>query len=219
MNSEQQTDLLLFGAGGHAKVASDCAVTPYPRHMMLSGDTTEGRWRDIPIVPQSRRTLLEWRSFCPRAFVAIGDAEIRKRITLSLEAAGFTLVTLIHPSAVVSPSAQLGMGVLVCPGAVVNADAQIGKGCIVNTGAVVEHECSIGDFSHIAPRAALGGGVVLGPCCQVCLGAVVADHITVGGYTTIGAGAAVLSPVPPYVLTAGVPAQVRKHYPVKQGEE
>lgn len=215
MKSNRQIDILIFGAGGHAKVASDCARADYPQQIMLSGNDVEGLWHDVPIVPQSKRSLLEWRTVCPKAFVAIGDAAIRERVTLSLEMAGFALVTFIHLSAVVSPSAQLGPGVLICPGAVINADAQIGKGCIINTGAVVEHDCKIGAFSHVAPRAALGGGTVLGPHCRVCLGAVISDHVTVGGYTTIGAGAAVLSSVPAYVLSAGVPAEIRKHYPAE----
>lgn len=193
-------------------MASDCARVDYPHQFMLSGDAEEGRWRDVPIIPQKKRSLLEWKTVCPRAFVAIGDAAIRERVTLSLEEAGFVLPAFIHPSAVVSPSAQLGSGVLVCPGVVINADAQIEKGCIVNTGAVVEHDCRIGSFSHIAPRAALGGGTVLGPCCRVCLGAVISDHITVGGHTTIGAGAVVLSSLPDSVLAAGVPAEIHKRY-------
>ena len=215
MKNERRIDILIFGAGGHAKVASDCARADYPQQILLSGDKKEDQWCGAPIVPQSKRPLLEWKAICPRAFVAIGDTVIRERVTLSLENAGFTLVTLVHPSATVSPSVRLGPGVLVGPGAVINADAQIERGCIVNTDAIVEHDCRIGAFSHIAPRAVLGGGVVLGSCCQVCLGAIISDHKTVGGHTTIGAGAVVLSSVPNSVLAAGVPAEIRKHYPVK----
>ena len=215
MDSEQRIDILIFGTGGHAKVASDCAREMYSRQIMISGDAVRGEWGDVPILPQSQRTFSEWRTLCPLAFVAIGDAACRAQVLSEVEAAGFTLVTLIHPTAVVSPSAQLGPGVLVCPGAVINADARIGKGCIVNTGAVVEHECEIGAFSHIAPKAVLGGGAVLGPYCRVCLGAVVSDHITIGEHTTIGAGAAALSPLPERVLAAGIPARVLKRYPAE----
>lgn len=217
MKCSEQIDILIFGAGGHAKVASDCARAQYPRQRMLGVDAGEtvGEWRGIPIVHQDTKTLEAWRALCSSAFVAIGDGDIRERVTQSLETAGFALATLIHPSAVVSPSAQLGPGVLVCPGAAINADARIGRGCIVNTGAIVEHDCSVGDFSHISPRAVLCGGVVLGEHCRVCAGATVSDHITVGRRTTIGAGAAVLSSVPAYVLAVGVPAEIRRQYPME----
>jgi acetyltransferase EpsM len=205
--------LLIFGAGGHAKVASDCGRVEYPRQIMLSGDEAKGRWCDVPIIPQREKPLLEWKAVCPNAFVAIGDADIRERVTLALEAAGFVLVTLIHSSAVVSPSAKLEAGTLVCQRAVINADAHVGKGCIVNTGAIVEHDCKVGDFSHVSPGAILGGGVVLGEHCRICLGACISDHMEIGGHATVGAGAAVLSAVPECVLVAGVPARIHKHYP------
>lgn len=191
-------------------MASDCAGPQYPRRLMLSGDGREGMWYGVPIIPQAARPLAEWKTLCRRAFVAIGDAACREAVLSSLEAEGFDLVTLVHPSAVVSSSARLGPGTLVCPKAVVNADARIGRGCIVNTGAIVEHDCEIGDFSHISPGAVLGGGAVLGRCCWVCVGAAVSDHVQIGNRSTIGAGAAVLSPVPGGVLAAGVPARIVK---------
>lgn len=212
MEYSRQANLLIFGAGGHAKVASDCAREEYPRQIMLSGDTAEGQWRDVPIIPQSKKSLAEWKEICPRAFVAIGNADIRERVTLSLETEGFALVTLIHPSATVSSSAGLGAGTLVCPKAVINADVRTGKGCIVNTGAIVEHECEIGDFSHVSPGAVLGGGVILGEHCWICLGAAISNHLKIGSHSTVGAGAAVLSSVPDHVLAAGVPARICKSY-------
>lgn len=212
MNDKLQIDLLIFGAGGHAKVASDCAGPRYPRRIMLSGDGRGGTWRGVPVVPQEAKPLADWKTLCRRAFVAIGGAARREAVLASLEAEGFDLVTLVHPSAAVSPSARLGPGTLICPKAVVNADARIGRGCIVNTGAIVEHDCEIGEFSHISPGAVLGGGVVLGERCWVCVGAVVSDHVQIGSSSTIGAGAAVLAPVPGGVLAAGVPARVVKRY-------
>ena len=44
------------------------------------------------------------------------------------------------------------------PLAVLHADAQVGRGCIVNSAAVVEHDCRLGDWVHVSPGAALGGG-------------------------------------------------------------
>lgn len=203
-------DILIFGAGGHAKTVSDCAKGRYPRQVMVSGEGAEGHWNGIPILSQSRNTLVKWKSICPCAFVAIGNGERREAVTSALIDAGFTMTSLIHPSAFVSPSAKLEMGTLVCPRAVVNADARVGVGCIINTGAIVEHECVIGDFSHISPGAALGGGVELGKHCWVCLGASVADHIQIGCWSTVGAGAVVLTSLPERVLATGIPAKIRR---------
>ena len=217
MCQTQPVDLLIFGAGGHAKVACDCAREAYPHLLMVTGGDVPGEWQGIAIVPQATRTLDAWRTLCPRAFVAIGDGHARQRVTRALAEVGFTLVPLVHPRAVVSPSARLAAGVMVAAGAVVNADAQLDEGCIVNTGAIVEHECVVGAFAHLSPRAVLGGGTVVGAHGWVCLGAAVTDHVRIGDHTTVGAGAAVLADLPGRVLAVGVPARIRKQYDRAEG--
>ena len=66
--------------------------------------------------------------------------------------AGFEIVNLIDPSAIISNSAIIGDGVVVMPNVVVNAKASISDGVILNSGSVVEHECVIGDFVHISQK-------------------------------------------------------------------
>ena len=207
-----QYDLLIFGASGHAMVACDCAQREYRHIIMLAGEETESVWHGIPVIPESRKNLQEWRELCPRAFVAIGNAARREMVSERLEAAGFQLVILRHSSAVVSSSAVLGDGTMIGPGSVVNADAVLGKGCIVNSGAIVEHECYLGNFVHLSPGAALGGGAVVGDRSWICIGASVSDHVRIGVDSTIGAGAAVINDIPNHVLAAGIPAVIKKTY-------
>lgn len=207
-----QCDLLIFGSSGHAKVASDCARAAYPRQIMLGAEDRETTWRGIPVLPEAKMTLAEWKTFCPYAFVAIGDASRRELVTDRLEAAGFQLVTLRHPSAVVSDSALIGAGTLLCPGAIVNADARIGKSCIVNSAAVVEHESVLEDYVHLSPGAVVCGNALIGRKSWICAGAVVANGLSVGSDTIVGAGAAVIGDIPERVMAAGMPARIKKTY-------
>ena len=62
----------------------------------------------------------------------------------------------------VSPSVQLGAGVLLMPGAVVNAHASIGAGAVVNTNAAVDYEVSVGSFAHVAVGSVTGGRCLRG---------------------------------------------------------
>lgn len=94
-----------------------------------------------------------------RWFISVGDNGSRKIESLSCPG---PYATLIHPGAIVSPSAEIGVGSVIMAGAVIQAGARIGKHCIVNTAATVDHDCVLGDFVHIAPGAHLCGAVNIG---------------------------------------------------------
>lgn len=136
----------------------------------------------------------------------IGDNGPRARLFEKAVSAGLTPLTVIHPSASVSPSAVLAAGCVVLPRAVVNAGARVGAGAIVNTAAVVEHDCVVGAHAHLATGAILCGGVTLGELAHVGAGAVVRQGLSVGARALVAAGAVVVKAVPDGARVMGVPA-------------
>jgi acetyltransferase EpsM len=102
-------------------------------------------------------------------------------------------VSVIHPTAIISPSARIGKGTVILAGAIVNANAVIGEHCIINTGAVVEHDCEIGDFTHLCPRVVMGGGTRIGSNSFIGMGAVLRDHIELPPREFIMMGAVIRS--------------------------
>lgn len=144
-----------------------------------------------------------------RMIVAVGDNAARARLTHELTAAGWTMATVIHPTAWVSPSASLGSGVYVGPQAAINALATVEEGAIINTAAVVEHHCRIARFAHLCPRTALAGHVTVGQMTTIGTGASVCPQINVGRDCVIGAGAAVAHDITDGRLAMGVPAKCR----------
>lgn len=180
----------VFGAGGHAKVVVDaiernagfavaCVVddNPQPGAMVLGHPVAGGR-----------EALLARRGAIDGVIVAIGDNRARMEVARWLEAEGFALQKVVHPAAVVAPSAMIAAGTLVMPGAVVNAEARIGANAIINSGAVVEHDCVVGDGVHVAPGAVLCGGASVGAGTLVGAGAVVLPGVKVGPALLVKAG-------------------------------
>ena len=63
----------------------------------------------------------------------------------------------IHPTAVVSPRAELARDVRVGPYAVVEEHVQIGEGCEVGAHAVVKRFTTLGARNRVYEHATLGG--------------------------------------------------------------
>ena len=136
--------------------------------------------------------------------VAIGDPAARRR-----EAQPFlsSLATVVHPAASVSPFSLIEAGCFVAAQSVIAPNASLGICVIVNHGAVVDHDVVIGEYTHIAPHATLGGGARVGARVLLGAGARVLPGIHVTDDVTIGAGAIVIAPIEVPGVYAGVPAR------------
>ena len=201
------TRLAIFGASGHGKVVADIAESCGWDEIVFFDDawpsiTANGCW----VVEGTGQSLADNLKKFSGVFVAIGNNRIRADKISWLRELSAPLVSLVHPSAVMSKYAELGAGSVVMPCVVVNASARVGMGAILNTGSSIDHDCDTGDCVHICPGARLAGGVTVGNYSWIGVGACVKQLIRIGESVTVGAGAAVVSNLPDGVAAVGVPA-------------
>ena len=202
--------LVIIGASGHGKVIADIAfLTGYDQVDFLDDNPAVKMVEKYNVLGARTLAAKLAREGCDFV-VGIGNATIREKIQKEIETAGCNVVTLIHPSAVVSYDVQLGKGTVVMANAVINAGTVIGEGCIINTCASVDHDNVIGAYSHISVGTQTAGTVSLGERCWLGIGAVVSNNISVVADCMIGAGAVVIKDVDDRVTVAGVPAKVIK---------
>ena len=148
--------LLIIGAGSFSVEVEELA--------RLLGYTEIAFLDDM--APQAIGTMMDigkMRELYDTAIVALGNNENRKRYQEELVRHNYHIPVLIHPTAYVSPDAQLAPGCIVRTHAVVSRYAKLGEGVIVNIGSIIDHHCEIGAYSMILPGAVVRNSVKVDP--------------------------------------------------------
>ncbi len=187
-------DIILLGAGGHAKSVIDCIERQGKYRVVGFLDKEEcGKvcYRGYEVIGDDDDLSRFYEQGVRNAFVTVGflgRSTVRNRLYDRLKEIGYRLPNIIDPSAVVAEDAALGEGTFVGKLAMINADAKIGSMCIINSGALIEHECRVGDFSHISVGTVLCGGVAVGRSTFVGAGSTLIQGVTVGDGCIVAAG-------------------------------
>lgn len=189
----------LFGASGHAKVIEDiissqgnivgCIYDDNPHCTEIHG---------VPVYKTPENIVKG------PLIISIGYNSIRKKIS---ERYAVEFAKAIHPSAIISKTADIGTGSVVMPGCIVQPDVQIGCHCIINTGASIDHECRIDDFVHISPHATLCGDVTIGEGTWIGAGTTIIQGVRIGKWCVIGAGSVVINDIPDNTVAVGNPCK------------
>ncbi|MFH1678192.1 MAG: acetyltransferase [Candidatus Omnitrophota bacterium] len=208
--------IILIGGGGHCRVIIEAVKKR--RQYAIEGiidpnlDTGE-KISGVPVIGNDDSLKEIYISGVRNAFIAvgsIGDCSLRLRLYKQIKETGFSLPVIMHPSAVVAEDCVIEEGVFIAAGAVINPGTSIGKCAIINTSASVDHDCRIGDFAHIAPKAALNGAVTIKKYTHIGSGTVVNQQITIGENCLIGSGSVVVKDIQDNSKALGNPCRIRE---------
>lgn len=189
--------IYIYGASGHGLVVSDIAKA-YGYENVIFIDDGENDNLTFENIKENKHIPIA---------LGIGNNNVRAKLFKKVKDNGFKIITLIHPSSVISSSAIIGKGTVVMPNIVVNANAIIGDGVILNTSCVIEHECKIENFVHISPNVALAGNVIVGEYTHIGIGSNVIQGIIIGKNTIIGAGSIVVKDIGNFKKAYGTPCK------------
>jgi sugar O-acyltransferase (sialic acid O-acetyltransferase NeuD family) len=182
--------VLVLGAGGHARPVIEALRATGVGILGLLDDAATAPLLGVPCLGPVA-ALGAHRAACDGAVVAIGDNATRATLAARCRAAGFALPRLVHPAALVSPSASLGEGAQVMARAVVGPLAQVGALALVNTGAIVEHDVTVEEAAQLGPGAVACGFARIGAGALVGAGAVLRASVSVGAGAHVAPGAVV----------------------------
>lgn len=167
----QDKNLLIIGAGQYGLVAQEIALAMGCFNEIAFLDDSfpdcHPRAGGAPATIGTTRDIAKFANEFNFGFVAIGNPDVRRRLTDQLRENGLTPATLVHPQAYVSPSARLKKGCCVEPLAAVQTDARLGTATFVASGAVVRHNATVGEFCHLDCNAVVESSAVVPPATKV----------------------------------------------------
>lgn len=206
------SDIVIYGASGHAKVIIDI-IEQTGIHKIIGLVDDTGSVNNLMGYPVARDIGNYLDKGVKAGLVAIGDNWNRSRLVSKIQdkCNCFEFVTAIHPSVNKARDVVVGVGTVVMAGCNINSCTHIGNHCIVNTGSNTDHDCTVNDFASLAPGVTLGGNVIIGNFTAVGLGTSVIQKIEIGAHTVIGAGSVVVKEILSNCIAFGNPCKfVRK---------
>jgi sugar O-acyltransferase (sialic acid O-acetyltransferase NeuD family) len=204
--------ILIVGAGGFGREVLHWARDAWPDHAPLIGGFLSDDRRRLDGFSTGVGIVSAVHDYRPESgdclLLGIGVPYSRRRVAEQLQARDARFLSLVHPLAVVSASADVGEGSIVCPFAVVSDSARLGRCVLVNYHASLGHDASAGDYAVLSPYATLGGNARIDEEVFLGLHASVGPGIGVGSRSKVSANSCVLASAPSDVIVYGVPGRV-----------
>ncbi|MGJ5748945.1 sugar O-acyltransferase (sialic acid O-acetyltransferase NeuD family) [Streptomyces puniciscabiei] len=204
-------ELLIIGAGGFARETAQ-AVTDAAGFKLLGhlDDNPALHGTEVDGVPVLGGCDLVHELPDARVVICVGnprDYAARARLVRRLDLAADRCATVIHPTASVSETSEVGPGSVLLAHCVLTAAVRVGAHVAVMPHVVLTHDDRVEDHVTLASGVRLGGGVRLERGAYVGSGALVKEGTTVGAWSLIGMGSTVLGDVPPGEVWVGSPAR------------
>lgn len=202
-------NIVIFGAGGHAKVVADIILSTKKYNISAFVDDSkkiQSIW-NIPVISES--DFFE-KKITNKGLVAIGDNFVREKVANKIKnlLPNFIFITAIHPTAYVATDTQIKEGTVIMANSTINPSSIVGTHCIINTNSSVDHDCIIHDFASLAPNSCIGGNCEIGKSSAISIGATLFHRIKIGENVIVGGGSVVTKDMRSKTVVYGVPAKV-----------
>ena len=212
------TDVVIIGAGGAARdifwifdeinrvrrqwnVLGFIENEPARVNTKLCGVPVLGgdNWLQTHLKPSSVRLVC-----------GIGAPRARRRIWDRFTRLGYRFCTVIDPGVRMSRWVEIGPGTIIAAGNIITTNVKIGSQVLVNLNCAINHDVVVGDYCLISPGCRVCGAVMLEDGVDLGAGTTITQGKRVGAWSVVGAGAVVISDIPPNVIAVGAPCRTVK---------
>ena len=147
--------------------------------------------------------------------IAVGEPAARAFLLKRIEESGYKLATLVDPSVIVSPTAQIAPGCIVNAHSIVSSNAVLEENCflgisLIYNGMSVGHDAHLKKNTVVCPMATVGGGSTVGENTFIGLNSSMKERTNLGDNVIVGMGSMVFRSVEDGCTVLGNPARVTK---------
>jgi sugar O-acyltransferase (sialic acid O-acetyltransferase NeuD family) len=205
--------LAIYGAGGLGKEIYDTAISKSSEkyEMIVFIDDNE-KIHDFysSTVYTFERFQDSFNVHECRVIIGVGEPSTRSLLYEKIMNSGYCIASVIHSSAIISPTSKVGNGTYIGPLSFISSDTSVGHNVIIQPHAMIGHDVSIGDSSVISTNVVLAGNCMVGARTFVALNVSVEQKIKIGDDSIIGMASCVNKDIPSEVIAMGYPARVLK---------
>ena len=207
--------IIIFGCGGHAKIILDCIqLAKKYKPIGFIDDKNYNlnfskKIKYLGTIKNLNKILEQHGKKNLSGIVAIGSNNVRREVVLKVNKIykKFKWANVIHPSAVISKSVNVGEGNMVLAGSIICADSKLKNHVSINTGSHIDHDNIFFDFSSTGPGVATGGNVKVGKLSFLGIGSTIKHNVNIGYNAVIGGQSFVCKNCKSNFLYYGVPAK------------
>ena len=207
-------NLVIIGAEGFAREVYDLALVCYGKEPDFK---VKGFLSDNPSNIESMGyppVLGKVNEYNPEPgdvfFCAIGNVYHRKKTVEIIRSKGGVFINLIHPSATISPSVKLGIGIAIKSYCVLASDVIIGDFSYLQSSVIFGHDSSLGKFCQVNSFSFFAGYVKIEDMVTINAGVRIIQNVVVENESVVGIGSVVFHRVKKGTTVFGSPAKVMR---------
>jgi len=190
--------LLIVGSGGHSRPIIGTVKKLKMWNLIgvvdLNYKGVSEKILNTPVLG-SLEILNDFKPANTDVFLAVGNNKLRRSLFLTPKVNIFNTPNIVHPTAFIDPSVEMGVGNFVGPFVNIGPMVKIGKSNIINSYANLEHETQVGSFCQFSPGSIICGRCLLGSEIFVGANATIIEKQKIADNSIIGAGSVIIKDI------------------------
>jgi acetyltransferase EpsM len=206
--------LIIFGAGGNADVICSTIqdLNQNNQQIEILGFLDDIKKNSKVLGGINKKNVEKYKKYKDVYFIwSLRSTNLGKKILdkyYNLELSIKKLLTVKHPTAIISQFSKIGNGVTIHPFVNIGPGVNIKNNIHIFSHSLIGHNTSLSNFSYVANNASIGAFVRIKEGGYIGMNASIKEKVTIEKWGTVGMGSVVIKNVTENSTVVGNPAKM-----------